>query len=114
MKHLLSFKNTISYVIGVLLLLGCKRATSDDATTIVYPEDFRKHAVEIHETQVHLDEEMIYANRFFVYDSLLIVRNNPKSQKNLIEIRNLRTMDLLKSFFHMVKVRKSFFFARWL
>ena len=35
---------------------------------------------------------MIYANRFFVYDSLLIVRNNPKSQKNLIEIRNLRTM----------------------
>lgn len=99
MKCLQSLKNTISYVIGVLLLLGCKRATSGDATAIVYPEDFRKHAVEIHGTQVHLDEEMIYANRFFVYDSLLIVRNNPKSQKNLIEIRNLHTMDLMKSFF---------------
>lgn len=99
MKRLQSLKNTISYVIGVLLLLGCKRATSDDAIAIVYPEDFRKHAVEIHGTQVHLDEEMIYANRFFVYDSLLIVRNNPKSQKNLIEIRNLHTMDLMKSFF---------------
>lgn len=85
-------------MIGALLLFGCKR-TQDDVQQIVYPENYREQAVDIHGVQVQFEEDMIYANRFFVYDSLLIVRNNSKSQKNIIEIRNLKTMDLLKSLF---------------
>ena len=99
MKHLPLVKNALFFVIGVLLFSGCERTPQRNGNPIVYPKDFRNQAVEIKGTQVQLDEDMIYANRFFVYDSLLIIRNHSKSQRGLIEIRNLHTMDLLKNLF---------------
>jgi len=82
---------------ATILLLSC--SSNKDSSVHFINKDFRKEAKLVKGELVRFEEELIYANRYFVYDTLLIVRNNLKSETEIVEFRNLHTGKLLKSIF---------------
>lgn len=89
-----------SFLLGsIFLLAGCTPYKNENVVFSL-ENDYKEKAKEIKGELIRYDDELIYANRFLVYDSLLIVQNNNKSQQPLIEIRSLKNGMLLRSFFN--------------
>lgn len=89
-----------SFLLGnIFLLVGCTPYNNED---VVYTleNNYREKAKEVKGELIRYDDELIYANCFLVYDSLLITRNHNKSLQPLIEIRSLKNGMLLRSLFN--------------
>lgn len=88
------------FILGsIFILTGCT-PYNNKGSVYTLENNYREKAKEIKGELIQYDDELINANRFLVYDSLLIVLNNNKSQQPLIEIRSLKDGVLLRSLFN--------------
>ena len=97
---LISFSVFLAVLISFCLLPGCRRRVeSDFLEKVTLPMEVKTRATKLRASVILDSYDFVRAKAFYVYrDSIMVIVNNPSNDCDFLELYNLNTHKLIKSF----------------